>query len=424
MATNIATALFGLADMWVIGRLGNAPAQGAVELGAKFMMGLLIAFNFLRTGTVALTAQAAGRDDTAEQAATLLRALAAGLLIFVLLLVARPIAITFGLGLLEAEGQLAQEARSYVSIRYWGAAPWLAGSALAGWLIGQRQVRAVLVVEVVANALHIMLDFAFVLWAGWGVAGIAYATLASETIKCAMLASFAATVPAARLLREAVFTRSTWEGRALRRLFALNRDLFLRTMLLTLAMLILSRAGAQQGAVVLAANGILFQLFMLSTLILDGFESAGQVLCGEAKGSANRQLFIATARTALASGNLTALAISLVYLAFGSALAAGFSTDGEVAATAAHHAIWIAVLPLAGASSFVLDGIYVGAAWTRALMMTMAAAMAFYCVLLWLVSPIANTELWLAFTLFFIARAAGQFVLLPRLIRRDFGSPA
>ena len=86
MLTNGATALFGLADMWVIGRLGDASAQGAVELGAKFMMGLLIAFNFLRTGTVALTAQAAGRGDTGEQAAALLRALAAGLAILVLLL--------------------------------------------------------------------------------------------------------------------------------------------------------------------------------------------------------------------------------------------------------------------------------------------------------------------------------------------------
>jgi MATE family multidrug resistance protein len=28
MLTNIATALFGLADMWVIGRLGDAAAQG------------------------------------------------------------------------------------------------------------------------------------------------------------------------------------------------------------------------------------------------------------------------------------------------------------------------------------------------------------------------------------------------------------
>lgn len=67
MLTNVATALFGLADMWVIGRLGDAAAQGAVELGAKFMMALLIVFAFLRTGTVALTAQAAAIERSRLQ---------------------------------------------------------------------------------------------------------------------------------------------------------------------------------------------------------------------------------------------------------------------------------------------------------------------------------------------------------------------
>src|SRR3546814_12730067 len=61
MLTNVATALFGLADLWVIGQLGVPAAQAGVELGAKFMLGLLVVFNFLRTGTIALTATAAGR---------------------------------------------------------------------------------------------------------------------------------------------------------------------------------------------------------------------------------------------------------------------------------------------------------------------------------------------------------------------------
>jgi MATE family multidrug resistance protein len=61
MLTNVATALFGLADLWVIGRLGDAGAQGAVELGARFITSLLVVFNFLRTGTTALTAQTSGQ---------------------------------------------------------------------------------------------------------------------------------------------------------------------------------------------------------------------------------------------------------------------------------------------------------------------------------------------------------------------------
>jgi len=420
MLTNVATALFGLADMWVIGRLGDAPAQGAVELGAKFMMGLLIAFNFLRTGTVALTAQAAGRADAEEQAAALLRALAASLAIFLLILLVRPFVITWGLDMLEAKGRVAEQARAYVGIRYWGAAPWLASCVLGGWLIGQRRVRAVLVVEVAANALHILLDFALVLGMGWGVSGVAVATLGSETIKCAMLAGFAASVPAAGLVRRKLREAATWDASELRRLFALNRDLFLRTLLMTLAMLIFARSGASQGPVILAANGILFQLFMLSTLILDGFESASQVLCGEAKGGLDRAKFLAVVKVGLVWGNVTALVISLAYLGLGGAFAASFSTDPLVAETAVRYVFWVVLLPVLGVTSFVLDGIFVGAAWTRALLVTMAVAMTFYCTMLWLASPLANDELWLAFSLFFVVRAAGQLVLMPRLIRGDF----
>ena len=40
------------------------------------------------------------------------------------------------------------------------------------------------------------------------------------------------------------------------------------------AVLLLTRAGARQGAVILATNAILYQFFILSALLLDGFESA------------------------------------------------------------------------------------------------------------------------------------------------------
>src|SRR4051812_14232272 len=162
MLTNVATALFGLADLWVIGQLGQPEAQGGVEIGAKFMMGLLVVFNFLRTGTIALTAQAAGRGDEATQAETLARALGAALLIGLVLLALKPLAVPLGLDLLYARGRVAAEASTYVGIRYWSGLLWLANAAMTGWLVGRRRVRAVLAVEIGANLFHIALDGVFV----------------------------------------------------------------------------------------------------------------------------------------------------------------------------------------------------------------------------------------------------------------------
>ncbi|MEA3063885.1 MAG: multidrug resistance protein family, partial [Sphingomonadales bacterium] len=191
MLTNVATALFGLADLWVIGQLGQAGPQAGVELGAKFMMGLLVVFNFLRTGTVALTAQAAGRGDEEAQAATLARALGVALAVGLILLALKPLIVPWGMRALAASGGVAREAGVYVGIRYWGGLLWLANAALTGWLIGRRRVRAVLWIEVGANLVHIALDVAFVLGLGWGVAGVAAATLMSEGGKTVALLAVA-----------------------------------------------------------------------------------------------------------------------------------------------------------------------------------------------------------------------------------------
>lgn len=422
MLTNVATALFGLADMWAIGRLGDAPAQGAVELGAKYMMGLLNVFNFLRTSTVALTAQSAGSGDRAAQGQTLARAMAVALGIGGLLMMAMHWSVPLGLDLLEAKGQVRADAQIYIGIRYWAGPVWLGNCVLVGWLIGQRLVRQVLKVEITANAVHITLDLLLVLVAHWGVAGVASATLGSEVLKFALLATIVLRQPAARDAFAAARHRATWDRGALARLFALNRDLFGRTLLLTAAILIFARSGAQHGPVILAANGILFQLFMLSTLILDGFESASQVLCGEALGAGDRQRFAATVRVALLWGAATGLLLTLTYALAGTPFAAWFSTDARVVATTGEYAAWIVALPLVGVASFVLDGVFVGAGWTRAMLGTMAAAMALYLLLLWLLHPLGNHGLWAAFTIFFIARALGQFLVLPRLTHRSFSA--
>ncbi|HEU0134287.1 MAG TPA: MATE family efflux transporter, partial [Allosphingosinicella sp.] len=204
MLTNVATALFGIADLWVIGRLGQAEPQAGVELGAKFMMGLLIVFNFLRSGTVALTAQAAGRGDEEAQAATLARALGVALVIGLVLLALKPFILPWGMELLQARGGIAREAGTYVGIRYWGGLLWLANIALMGWLIGRRRVRAVLWTEILSNLIHIALDLLFVLVFGWGVAGVAAATLLSEGGKTlALLAVTAREGPAKAALAAA-----------------------------------------------------------------------------------------------------------------------------------------------------------------------------------------------------------------------------
>ena len=169
----------------------------------------------------------------------------------------------------------------------------------------------------------------------------------------------------------------------------------------------------------LAANGILFQIFMLSSLIVDGFESAAQVLCGEAKGGRDRRRFVLLARVCLAWALVVGIGIGMVYLIVGDRFAASFSTNPDVIAATGAYIGWTALLAVMGVFVSVFDGIFVGAGWTRAMVLTMAAAMSVYGAALYLFAPLGNDGLWLAFSLLFVVRAAGQLYLLPRLVRRD-----
>jgi MATE family multidrug resistance protein len=194
--------------------------------------------------------------------------------------------------------------------------------------------------------------------------------------------------------------------------------------LLTGAILLLTRQGAQQGSLVLAANGILYQLFILSALILDGFESAAQVLCGEAVGAKDRRRFDALVKALLLWGLGGGALFSLVYAVAGARFAASFSTDPAVVATTLVYVRWAVLLPLLGVSSYVFDGIFIGATWTRAMLLTMAAAIAVYAAALFLAAGLGNHGLWLAFSLFLVARAAGQAWMLPGLSRAAFAVSA
>src|SRR5688572_9111333 len=69
------TPLLGVVATAVIGRLGQAHLLGAVAMSSVVFDCMFWLFAFLRMGTVALTAQALGRGDVAEERATLFRAL-------------------------------------------------------------------------------------------------------------------------------------------------------------------------------------------------------------------------------------------------------------------------------------------------------------------------------------------------------------
>src|SRR6185436_7237496 len=130
------TPLLGVVATAAIGRLGQAYLLGAVAMASVVFDCLFWVFGFLRMGTVALTAQALGARDVAEERATLFRALLTAAVIGVaLILLQWPIAY-FVFRLLSASAEVTRAAELYFYVRIWSAPFVFANLVLLGWLIG------------------------------------------------------------------------------------------------------------------------------------------------------------------------------------------------------------------------------------------------------------------------------------------------
>ena len=421
MVTNVATALIGIGDIWIVGRLGDAPTQGAVDVGARLFAVLFTVMNFLKTGTTGLVAQAGARSGAEAQAAVLLRGLMVGLAIAALLLLVKPLLLPFALDALGATGEVRAAAATYADIRYWSAPAVMANFAAIGFLVGQRRMTTVLLVEVGYNLLNVGLGLWFVLALDWGIAGIGWSSFIAEYAKLIVLAAILLGGSEGRALVERARRGGIARLSELRPFLSVNRDLFLRTLILVIALAGLTRLSAERGAATLAANGIIYQLFVFTALLLDGFENAAQVLNGERAGHADRSGFARYIRAILVRGMGVAALVAAGFAVFADPVLASFAATEAVRSEAQELGIWLVVIPFLGLAGFVLDGVYVGASWTRPLLVTMGGATLVYAAALWLTWPLGSHGLWLSFCLFLAARAVLQLAFLPHLLRREFG---
>jgi len=400
--------LVGIVDAAVIGRTGDAAALAGVALGATVISLVFWSFGFLRMGMTGLTAQAQGAGDREEVEALLLRALAIGGSIgLVLLVLAWPI-VQLAFALLAGGEAVTAEAAGYATARFFGAPAALGTFAINGWLLGLGRTRAALGLQLVVNAANIGLDLLFVWGLGWGATGVGVGTAGAEWIALVAGLLLAGRIGgsgfvamARRTSRERLLERA-----ALLRLFAVNRDIMIRTLALLLLFTWFANAGARLGAVSLAANHVLMQFISLAAFVLDAFAFTAESRIGQALGAKSREHF---ARTVRLTGEFSALAGGLLALLFwtgGEAVIAFITTDTAVRAEAERFLPFAALVPLVGMPSWLLDGIFIGATAGRALRIAAVVATALYLALDTALRPLGNHGVWLAFIAGYVFRAA------------------
>ena len=418
---NAAVPLAAATDTFVLGLSGDTTDLGGVALGGAIISIFLWSFYFLRMGSTGLVAQATGRGEEGEGQRILIRALVIAVVLGIVVALLRGPIATVGLAVLQGEPSVNVKGAAYLTARALGAPGALAVFALTGWLIGVRRMGATLAVTVVFSLVNIVLDVWFVLGLHLGPAGVGNATAIADWVSFAVGLAFVARAVHARggWVEGAMRLSALTDLAAMRRLFDVNINLMIRTWTLILGFTWFVNAGARQGTASLAGNQILQQIIAVWAFVLDAFAFVAEVEAGRAFGRKSledfRRACLLTAEPAMVAG----AAFAVLTFVFGPAVLTRLIADAQARDAAIAYLPYCAVVPVLGAPAWILDGIFIGA--TRGVMLRNAgiASVLVYIAADFVLAPrLGNTGVWLAFLVFYVARAGALGAYLPALAAR------
>jgi MATE family multidrug resistance protein len=414
----LTTPLLGLVDTAVVGQFGDAALLGGLATGALVFDIVFTTFNFLRSGTTGLVAQAFGRGDEVEEQAVFWRAFAIALVAGLVLAALAPAFVWIGRWFMGADQGVGDAMETYVRIRLLGAPLSLINYAILGYVLGRGEGALGLMLQLVLNGINIVLSILLGLKLGWGIAGVAWGTFGGEL--AAMLLGLVIVLRrfagGKRVVRDRLFDR-----RAFVRMISLNRDIMIRSFTLLAAFALFTRQGAQFGTLTLAANAVLMNFFMVAGFFLDGFATAAEQLVGRAVGARNAVAFRRAVWLTVLWGFALAAAATLVAIAFGPQLIGVITTAPDVKTAALAYLPWAAFTALSGVLAFQMDGVFIGATWSRDMRnMMLASFLAFTAALVVLAPAFGNAGLWAALHVFLLSRGFSLLATLRVRLRTEF----
>ena len=391
-----------LVDTAIVGHLGTAPL-GGLALAGTVLNTVLWGCNFLQWGTTARVAFLTGREDRRGAASAAAQALwlaaALGLVLAaVVAIAARPLAVALG-----GRGEILDQAVTYLRISTIGMPAVLLAVVGQGHLRGLSDTRTPFLVVLVANVLNIVLEVLFVYGFGWGIAGSAWGTVVAQLLAAVwFLGIIGRLVSRAGAALRPVLAE-------MRHLLAVGGHLVVRTGALLAALVLATSTAARVGATTLGAHQVAYQMFIFLALVMDALALSVQALVGTQLGAGDVEGARQTSRRALRLGFQAAGAIGLLVVATSPLLPRVFTGNTAVIDKAIVALLFLGVMQLPGAVTFVLDGVLMGGSdfgyvkWVTVLSLVLFLPFA-AAVLVWHRLGIAG--IWTGLLVWMIARAA------------------
>jgi MATE family multidrug resistance protein len=398
----IVEPLMGLVDTAYVARLG-ATEVAALGLSTTLLSGASWVFNFLGIGTQTHVGRELGSGASAAASKHLSLAVSvAGVLGSVIAVAAWPwtgaAAVAMG-----ADDAIRGAAVEYLDVRLLGVPAMLITFSVFGALRGLQDMRTPLRVALGANLVNAVLDPIMIFGIGpvpaMGVAGAAWATIISQWI---------AVLWALRTVERRLGLSFDLDYRKVVALLSVGRDLFFRTGLLFIFLLVGTRVATRIGAEAGAAHQAIRQAWIFVALLLDAYAVAAQSLVTYFVGAHRIDMARRAAAVASMWGLATGVVMMLVMVGGQNAVVWLLVPAG---AESVFSAAWLPAClaqPI-NALSFTTDGIHWGTGDYRYLRNAMFVATTVGTLLLSSIDITATgalTQVWVVTAVWISIRAA------------------
>ena len=417
--SNITVPLLGMIDMFIVGHLSSELYIGAIAIAVMLFNLLYWSFSFLRMGTSGFTAQAYGAKNHQEVVNVLLRSLLVAFLGGILIILFQYFILNIALHFIQGSAEVLTLAADYFYIYVWAAPAVLGMYAFTGWFIGMQDAKTPMTVAIAVNVINIVASLTLVFVFKWELKGVALGSAIAQISGFLLCLSF--WFAKYKSLRKYVHSKFVKNLADLIPFFQVNSNIFLRTLCLIIVSTFFTSASAKFGDITLAVNSLMMQLFVLFSYMMDGFAYAAEALTGRFVGERNPNSLKLLIKRLFVWGMGLTFFFTILYVFFSESIL-GILTDKEsVIQLAKEYIGWALLIPIAGFSAFLWDGIFIGMTASRQMRDSMFVAMISFFVIYYLTrSSFGNNGLWFAFIVYLSMRGIMQGIIFTQL-RKKFG---
>ena len=394
--------LLGAVDTAVAGRLNNPAYIAGVSVGSVVFNTIYWIFGFLRVNTTSLSAIALGSGKKEDKSFAFFQPLLIALIISFIILISQKIIMIYCKNAFHLEAKAFESLNIYYNILIWGAPFLLSNYVMLGWLMGQRRIKASLIMQITGNVLNMILDVIFALILNMEVFGIAFATLISQIVS--FLVGFLFIIKYGNFGKINLKNISDF-SKTKNSLYS-NLYLMLRTLCLILQMNIFTAKSSLLGTILISSNSILLQIQSIISYMFDGIANTSSVYSGKSFGAKDVNLLKATIIKNTKYAFIFVIVLTSIYLIFNKNFINLFTDNAEVLNYSYKYYFWVAIYPVVSAIGLTFYGIFTGASFNKPIFISTFLSLCLFLSVLFLTfDKFNNNGIWISLLAFYLGRS-------------------